>query len=56
MHTILLLEDDEVLCETLTDLLETESFLVTHVANSQAALDVTFEKTFDLYLFDVNVP
>jgi len=55
MHTILLLEDDEVLSETLIDLLENEGFEVTHVATSQAALDVTFQNQFDLFLFDVNV-
>ena len=56
MSKILLLEDDEVLYETLIELLESEDFEVTHVANGQSALDVTFVSNFDLMLLDVNVP
>ncbi|MDF1875439.1 response regulator transcription factor [Sulfurimonas sp. SAG-AH-194-I05] len=51
---ILLLEDDQLLAETLVDLLQ--EYEVTHAANGQIALDLTFEKKFDLYLLDVNVP
>jgi DNA-binding response OmpR family regulator len=54
--TILLLEDDEVLAETLSELLESEGFDVVHVTSGEAALDTTFERKFDLFLFDVNVP
>ena len=53
---ILLLEDDLLFCETLVDLLEDEGYEVSHVPNGQAALDVTFEEKFDLYLLDINVP
>lgn len=56
MAKILLLEDDEVLAETLVELLESESFEVTHLSDGEAVLDVTFKDSFDLYLFDVNVP
>ncbi len=56
MSKILLLEDDEVLSETLVELLEGEGFKVTHVTDGEMALDSTFVKTFDLFLFDVNVP
>ena len=56
MSKILLLEDDEVLAETLSELLESEGFDVVHVTNGEMALDVTFETSFDLFLFDVNVP
>ncbi len=56
MSKILLLEDDDVLSETLIELLESESFEVLHVSDGERALDATFIKKFDLLLLDVNVP
>jgi DNA-binding response OmpR family regulator len=56
LSQILLLEDDNVLSETLIELLESESFEMTHIKDAQLALDKTFENDYDLYLFDVNVP
>jgi DNA-binding response OmpR family regulator len=56
MFKILLLEDDEVLAETLCELLESEGFDVVHVTDGEMALDVTFKSAFDLFLLDVNVP
>jgi len=53
---ILLLEDDLLFGETLTDLLEDEGYNVTHSPNGQSALDATFEHRFDAYLLDINVP
>jgi len=55
MLQILLLEDDEVLAETLIELLESENFVVTHVDDGEKALDTTFSHQYDLFLFDVNV-
>ena len=56
MIKILLLEDDTVFAESMIDLLESEGFEITHVDNGEAALDATYSKEFDMYLFDVNVP
>jgi DNA-binding response OmpR family regulator len=56
MSKILLLEDDEILSETLIELLESEAFEVLHVKDGESALDATFENTFTLLLLDVNVP
>ena len=56
MSKILLLEDDEVLAETLVELLSDEGFEVTHVVDGEMALDTTFIQSFELLLFDVNVP
>ena len=53
---ILLLEDDFLFAQTLTDLLEDEDYDVTHVPNGQSALDATFSDKYDLYIFDINVP
>jgi len=56
MNTILLLEDDSILAESLIELLEIEDFKITHVKNGEEVLEVTFENKFDIFLFDVNVP
>lgn len=56
MSKILLLEDDDVLSETLVELLESENFEVLHVNDGEMALDATFVSSFDLMLLDVNVP
>ncbi|MEJ2500569.1 MAG: response regulator transcription factor [Campylobacterales bacterium] len=54
--TVLLLEDDLLLGETLSDLLEDEGYEVRLCRNGQEALDATYEGSFDLYLLDINVP
>jgi len=56
MKNILFLEDDEVLSESLIELLESEHFSIVHVKNGEEVLEKTFEEHFDIYLFDVNVP
>ena len=56
MSKILLLEDDELLSETLIDLLESEGFDVSFASNGEEALDMTYNHKFDLWLLDVNVP
>lgn len=56
MAKILLLEDDEILSETLTELLSSENFEVTNVNDGEKALDASFMQYFDLLLLDVNVP
>ena len=53
---LLLLEDDEILSETLIDMLETHRFSVTHVSTGKEAIDATFGEAFDLLILDVNVP
>jgi len=54
--SLLLLEDDLLLGETLTDLLEEEGYEVRLCRNGQEALDATFSANYDLYLLDINVP
>ncbi len=53
---ILLLEDDEILCESLQEYLESEGFSVDAVHDGEAVYDMTFENDYDLYIFDINVP
>ncbi|SFV90952.1 DNA-binding response regulator [hydrothermal vent metagenome] len=53
---LLLLEDDKLFNETLQDFLEEEGFAVDTALDPYTALDLTYGKTYDLYLFDVNLP
>ncbi len=54
--SILLIEDDALLAESLEDLLEEEGYEVTHAVNGEEALELTYEHSFDLYLVDINLP
>lgn len=56
MARILLLEDDPVLGESLQDLLTRNGYDTVWTADGEAAADAAYEGTFDLYLFDINVP
>jgi len=56
MARILLLEDDKILSETLYELLESEGYSITLVKAGNSVLEVTSSATFELMLFDVNVP
>lgn len=56
MHKILVLEDDELFLETLEDFLEEEGFLVDTAMDGEEVLTLAYENSYDLYLFDVNVP
>jgi len=53
---ILLLEDDTLLAQTLQELLASEGYIVTLVTSGNSAIDETYENSFDLYVFDINVP
>ncbi len=55
MAKILLVEDDEILSETLSELLEDEGYEVSVVKGANDALDSTYKGSFDLFLFDVNI-
>ena len=54
--SILLLEDDMLLGESLQDFLEEEGYEVSLCRNGQDALNLSFERRFDIYLLDINVP
>lgn len=53
---ILLLEDDTILAQTMKALLEQENYNVSLVEDGEEVLSATYEKKYDLYLFDINVP
>jgi len=52
---ILLLEDDTVLADILVDFLS-EEYEVTHTYSMKKALELCEENSYDLYIFDINVP
>lgn len=54
--SILLLEDDEILNETITEYLEDNGFDVTTVNDGYDAYDKIYENSYDLLLLDVKVP
>ena len=56
MVRILLLEDDSLFNETLQDFLEEEGFFLDTALDPYSALELTYERNYDLYLFDVNLP
>ncbi len=53
---ILLLEDDTLLKESITEFLEVKSFQVDSYENSNDAFDAIFSHEYDLLLLDVNTP
>ncbi len=53
---ILLLEDDKILCESLKEYLESEGYSVDTAHRGTEVFDLTFSKSYDLYILDVNVP
>ena len=52
---ILLLEDDTVLADILLDYLN-EDYTVMHTYSMKKALTLSEETSYDLYIFDINVP
>ena len=53
---ILLLEDDYNLATTLKEILELENYEVDIANNAEEAYEKTFNKKYDLYIFDINLP
>jgi DNA-binding response OmpR family regulator len=56
MIKILLLEDDEILSQSIQFLLQSHGYDITIAKNGEDAIDITYDNKFDLYLLDVNVP
>ena len=53
---ILLLEDDYELAETLQELLVMHDYSVKLVHTGNDAIDASYDNSYDLYIFDINVP
>jgi two-component system, OmpR family, response regulator len=54
--SLLLLEDDPNLSESVSEYLEERGYQVTCVYDASSAEDILYEQKFDLLLLDVNVP
>ena len=55
-YKILLLEDEVELAETLQELLEENGYKVDMVHSGNDAVDASYDNSYDLYIFDINVP
>ncbi|WP_294952031.1 response regulator transcription factor [Sulfurovum sp.] len=53
---LLLLEDDQILSETLEDFLLRAGYEVDLALSEEEAEELTFARKYDLYLFDINLP
>ena len=56
MTQILLVEDDEMLSELISEYLSEQGYDVTVRANAKAALDTAYERNFDILILDVKLP
>lgn len=56
MIKLLLLEDDPSLAKTLKKYLERNGYSVTWAKDGEEAMELTYANSYDLYLFDINVP
>jgi len=56
MKKILLLEDDNVLGETIVEMLQDEGYSVDWAKDGESAAELSYDVIYALYLLDVNVP
>jgi len=56
LSRLLLLEDDPSLGKTLSKYLSQNNYEVDWAKHGEEAVDLSYEKRYDLYLFDINVP
>ena len=56
MARILLVEDDEILSETLVELLEFEGYEISLATSGNSALELSSKSEFELFILDVNIP
>lgn len=56
MARILLVEDDEILSETLVELLEFEGYDISLAGSGNLALELSSRGEFELFILDVNIP
>jgi len=53
---ILLVEDDQLFAESIGDFLTDEGFCIDIAKDAEEALEKSFRKNYDLFLFDINLP
>ena len=55
-ESILIIEDEESLCQILTDILKTEGYEITQAGSGSEAISKSKETSFNLVLSDINLP
>jgi len=53
---ILLVEDDKLFAESVCDFLSEEGFFIDLAKDGEEALEKSYKKNYDLFLFDINLP
>ena len=53
---ILYLEDDMILSNTVEEILLDEGYSVTTASSAQDVIDLVYKESFDIFIFDVNLP
>lgn len=56
MYKILSVEDDLLLLETIEDFLQTKRYKTKGARSGKEALELCYKESFDLYLWDINLP
>ncbi|MBQ3675069.1 MAG: response regulator transcription factor [Campylobacter sp.] len=56
MIQILLVEDDEILAELISEYLSENGYKITHCIDAQSALNLSYEQKFDIFILDVKIP
>ncbi|QKF92290.1 response regulator transcription factor [Campylobacter sp. CCUG 57310] len=56
MTRILLVEDDEILSEMITEYLSERDYKITACIDAKTALDLAYEQKFDILILDVKIP
>ena len=54
--SLLVLEDDSTLGNTIVDILQEDQYHVDLASDGAEASELTFNNSYDLYIFDINVP
>ncbi len=53
---ILLVEDDELFCETIEEFLSDLGHTIDIAVDANSAIELTYENRYDLYILDINLP
>jgi len=55
-YKILIIDDEEIVCDGLSRVLEREGYPVDYTTDNESALNIIKEKEYDIILLDINMP
>jgi DNA-binding NtrC family response regulator len=55
-YKILIIDDEEIVCDGLSRVLEREGYPVDYTTDNESALNLIKEKEYDIILLDINMP